>query len=558
MKLLSCLVLSGMFAAGLCCRSDAQREFADLVLLNGSGWTGDPTRPRAEAVAVLGTSIMKVGAGSEIEPLIGPGTRVVDMGGGLLLPGFIDAHTHFLDGGFALAAIRLRGAGSRREFIDRIAARAREVEKGAWILHGDWDHQSFDNPELPRREWIDEVTPDNPVAVSRLDQHMLFANSLALKRAGITRSTTSPAGGEIVRDPESGEPTGILKDEAMDLVLSKVPEPTPEEKRRAALAAIRHAREHGITSVHEMAYADSFEVYQELLREGRLGLRLYVYIPISEVDLYERLKLKTPFGNDRLKIGGLKGFVDGSLGSFTALFFDPYADNASTSGIRVGDMFPEGVMETRLRRADRAGLQVAVHAIGDRANRIILDLYEKIFEENGDRDRRWRVEHAQHLTREDIPRFGKLGVLASVQPYHATDDGRWAIKKIGPERLAGAYVFRSLIDSGARLVCGSDWTVAPLDPIGGIHAAVTRRTLDGKNPDGWIPEEKITLEEAIRGYTVNAAYAEFAEARKGSIEPGKLADLVLVDRNLFEIPPESIAEAGVRMTILDGEVVFER
>jgi predicted amidohydrolase YtcJ len=560
MRLLSRLISSGLSAAGIRrpAPSPSSRGLADLVLMNGVIWTVDPARPRAEAVAIGGANILRVGSNADIRALTGPETRVVDMRGRLLLPGFIDAHTHFLDGGFSLSALRLRDAGSRREFIDRVATRARGLKAGEWIRDGGWDHQSFERPELPRREWIDDVTPDHPVCLSRFDLHMVLVNSLALKRAGITLDTPDPAGGEIVRDPVSGDPTGILKDEAMKRVLSLMPDPTPEEKRQAALAAVRHAHEHGITSVHDMSNAQSFQVYRQLLHENRLGLRLYVYHPIAEVDSDLRFGLRKTVQSDRLKLAGLKGFVDGSLGSFTALFFDPYNDDPSKTGLLSAAMFPEGIMEKRLQQAERAGLQVAVHAIGDRANHIILDLYEKIFREHGERDRRWRIEHAQHLASMDLPRFKKLGVLASVQPGHAADDGRWAITKIGPERLAEAYPFRSLIDSGARLVFGSDWTVAPLDPIDGIHAAVTRRTLDGKNPGGWVPEEKISLEDAVRGYTINAAFAEFSETVKGSITPGKLADLVLLDRNLFEIPSDEINKTRVEKTVLDGEVVFER
>jgi predicted amidohydrolase YtcJ len=307
-----------------------------------------------------------------------------------------------------------------------------------------------------------------------------------------------------------------------------------------------------------MADASNFEVYQELLKNGALTARIFLYIPITEVDLFAQLKLLTPFGNDFLRIGGLKGFADGSLGSATALFFEPYADNPRTSGLLHSQMFPEGIMEERILKADRAGLQVAIHAIGDKANALILDIFEKAIAQNGARDRRWRIEHAQHLRPADIERFGKLGIIASVQPYHCIDDGRWAEGKIGAKRCATTYPFRSLLDKGAVLAFGSDWSVAPLDPISGIYAAVTRATLDGKNPGGWFPEQKITLEEAIRGYTSSAAFTEFSERHKGSIEIGKLADLVVLDKNFFEIPPEEIQNVRVQMTILGGKIIFQR
>ena len=305
-----------------------------------------------------------------------------------------------------------------------------------------------------------------------------------------------------------------------------------------------------------MAYLDNYEVYNELLKENKLTARLTVYIPISGVDNFpEKVSSGSP---DLLKIGGLKGFVDGSLGSFTALFFEPYSDNPQKKGIMVSDMYPEGIMEERIRKADEAGLQVAVHAIGDRANNIILDIFENVMKSGEKRERRWRVEHAQHLNVNDIERFGRLQVLASVQPYHAIDDGRWAEIKIGKIRAQTTYAFRSLMEAGTTLVCGSDWSVAPLDPISGIYAAVTRRTLDGKNPEGWIPSQKISLEEAIKGYTLNGAYSDFSEEDKGSIQTGKLADLVVLDQNLFKIPPDAIPDTKVWMTVFNGQILYKQ
>jgi predicted amidohydrolase YtcJ len=528
---------------------------ADLNLTNGKVWTGDPGRPWAEAVAVRGDKIFAVGTTAEVRRLA-PSENSVDLGGALVLPGFIDSHTHFLAGGFALKSIQLREARSREDFVARIAAKARELGKGAWVVNGDWDHQQFSPPELPCKDWIDAVTPDNPVCVNRLDGHMILANSRALEIAGITKDTPTPDGGEIIKDPVTGEPTGILKDTAMDLVYAMIPEPSFAEKLEAAETSLRHAAENGVTSVHEMADAASFEVYEELARRNRLSARVHVYIPIAEVGTLARLKLKSPFGSPYLKLAGLKGFMDGSLGSATAYFFEPYTDNPGTSGLLHGQMFPPGIMEERIMEADRAGLQLAIHAIGDRANSMLLDLYEKAVAANGPRDRRWRVEHAQHLRPADIARFGRLGLVAAVQPYHLIDDGRWAEAKIGPERARTTYAFNSLRRAGATLAFGSDWTVAPLSPILGIYAAVTRRTLDGKKPGGWIPEEKVSVEEAVRAYTINGAWVEFAELVKGTIEAGKLADMVVLDRDIFTIPPEEIGGVRVRMTVFDGKIVY--
>jgi len=529
-----------------------------MVLLNGNIWTVNPDQPWAEAVAVDGGKILEVGSTAEIKKFVGAETKVIDLKGDLVLPGFIDSHTHFLDGGFSLLSVDLREAKTQDEFIQRIRNKAKEIEEGEWILNGNWDHQQFTPPELPRKEWIDEASPHNPVCVNRHDGHMVLANSLALKIAGITKDTPSPKGGEILKDVATGEPTGILRDAAMDFVLEHVPEPSFQQKSKAAEIALQHAAEVGVTSVHDMDNMSNFEVYQELLRHNNLTVRLYVYIPITEVEIYARLKLKTPFGNDFLKIGGLKGFVDGSLGSSTALFFEPYTDDPKKYGLLYSQMFPEGIMEKRIMLAEKSGLQVAIHAIGDKANHIILDIFERVIAQQGERDRRWRIEHAQHLLPEDRERMGKLKVIASVQPYHAIDDGRWAEKKIGKERCQYSYAYKSLLENKVVLACGSDWYVAPLNPLTGIYAAISRQTTDGHNPQGWIPEEKISLEEAVKGYTLNGAYAEFSEKKKGSVEKGKFADFTILSQNIFEIPPEEILKTKVKMTIVGGKIIFKR
>ena len=530
---------------------------ADLVFRNGVMWTVNPNQPWADALAIKGNKILKIGSASEMERITGDATKVIDLEGAFVLPGFTDCHTHFLDGGFSLSNVQLREAATKDEFVGRIEDKVRGMGEGMWILNGNWDHQRFDPPELPRKEWIDPVTPDNPVCVNRHDGHMVLANSVALKLAGISKDTPAPEGGEIIKDPQTGEPTGILKDAAMDLVMSQIQEPSLEAKMTAAEAALKHANSFGVTSIHDMAYISNFEVYQELLNQNKLSARFNVYIPISAFHRMIEPENRAFSNADFLKIAGLKGFVDGSLGSSTALFFDPYTDDPEKRGLLVADMFPEGIMQERLLAADRAGLQVAIHAIGDEANHIVLDLFEEVLEKNGERDRRWRIEHAQHLIPGDFERFGKLRVIASVQPYHAIDDGRWAERKIGSERIRYTYAFQSLLKSGAVLACGSDWTVAPINPLTGIYAAVTRQTLDGNDPGGWFPEQKISMEEAIKGYTLNAAYTEFAEYLKGSLEEGKLADMVILDQNLFEISTERILDTRVIMTILDGKIIYK-
>jgi len=531
---------------------------ADKILINGKIWTVNPGQPWAEAVAVRGNKIVAVGTTPEIQKMAGRETKTIDLKNAFVLPGFIDSHVHFVNGGFSLMNVQLREAKSKEELVARIAAKAKSLSPGEWILNGDWDQTQFSPVELPRKEWIDAVTPDNPVCVSRLDGHMVLANSLALKLGSVTGKTPVPPGGEIVRDPTTGEPTGILKDAAMDLICSRIPEPSAAQKLRAAEAALRYAAEKGVTSVHDVSGEEGFDIYQDLLQNHKLTTRIYFYVPITSIDLVLGLKLKTSFGNDLLEFAGLKGFADGSLGSATAYFFEPYSDDPKASGLLHGQMFPQGVMEKRILAADQGGLQVAIHAIGDRANAVILDIFERTARQSGERDRRFRIEHAQHLRPSDLPRFGKLKVIASVQPYHLIDDGRWAETKIGRERARWTYPFRSFLANGATLACGSDWPVAPMDPVMGIYAAVTRRTLDEKNPDGWIPEQKISLAEAIRGFTINGAYAEFAEKKKGSIEPGKLADLVVLDKDLFALRPEEIRAANVLLTMVDGEIVFWR
>jgi len=531
---------------------------ADLVVVNARVRTMDPARPRAEAVAVYGNRIAAVGTSARIRRLIGARTRVVDAGGALLLPGFNDSHVHFLSGGFQLSSVDLRDAATPQEFAARIRRFAEKLPRGRWVTGGDWDHERWPGAPLPTKELIDSFTPDRPVFVNRLDGHMALANSHALRLAGITRDTPDPPGGLIVRDPATGEPTGVLKDAAMSFVWKVAPEPSFEEKLEAARSATAHAASLGVTSVQDMSAGNDVGVYQTLLERGELLTRVYAVSPLSDWERLGRVGVRRAFGGDMLRVGGLKGFADGSLGSTTALFFEPYLDAPNTSGLPGDEMFPEGAMRKRVEAADRAGLQLMIHAIGDSANDSILTIYEQVLKANGERDRRFRIEHAQHLRPQDVARFRRVGVVASMQPYHCIDDGRWAEKRIGAARAQGTYAFRSLLDAGAVLAFGSDWSVAPLDPIQGIYAAATRRTLDGKNPGGWVPEQKITVEEAARAYTVGSAYAEFAEGRKGTVTPGKLADLVLLTEDIFRIEPARIEKVRVRLTVMDGKVVYEK
>ena len=536
--------------------SDKPSLVADTIIINAVVHTMDPAQPVAEAVAIYGNRIVAAGSTNDIRKLAGPNTRTIDAKGRLLLPGFNDAHTHFLSGGFQLSSVDLRDANSPQEFAARIKAFAEKLPKGRWVTGGDWDHERWPDAKLPTKELIDSFTAETPVFVNRLDGHMALANSLALKLAGVTRETADPPGGVIVRN-KSGEPTGVLKDAAQNFVWKVVSPATFEEKLDAARAATNYAAKLGVTSVQDMSAGDDVGIYQTLLDRGELKTRIYAVSPLPSWERVARMGVRAHFGSEMLRVGGLKGFADGSLGSTTALFYEPYRDDPSTSGIAGDEMYPEGVMLERVSEADRAGLQVMIHAIGDRANDLILSIYEQVERENGKRDRRFRIEHAQHLRAQDIPRFARDGVIASMQPYHAIDDGRWAEKRIGKERIKTTYAFRSLLDSGATLAFGTDWTVAPLNPLLSIYAAVTRRTLDGKNPNGWVPEQKITVEEAVRAYTLGSAYAEFQENVKGSITAGKLADIVLLSRDIFKIDPNEIESVKVVMTMVDGRVVFE-
>lgn len=531
---------------------------ADIVIVNATVHTMDAAQPTAEAVAILGNRVAAVGTTAEIRQLAGKKTRVIDAGKRLVLPGFNDAHVHFLMGGFQLSNVELRDAKSPEEFAERIGRFAKRIPKGQWIVGGEWDHERWPGAPLPTRAMIDAVTPDNPVFVSRLDGHMALANSVALKMAGVTRETKEVDAGFIVHDAKTGEPTGLLKDAAMAYVEKIIADNTFEEKLGAAKAATDYAASLGVTSVQDMSTGADVGVYQTLLDRGELKTRIYGMTPLSRWERLGNAGIRAHFGNDMLRIGGLKAFSDGSLGSSTALFFEPYSDETGNRGLPGPDMFPEGVMLKRALAADKAGLQCITHAIGDRANEEVLNIYRQVAEADGARDRRFRIEHAQHLRLSDIPRFGREHVIPSMQPYHCIDDGRWAEGRIGPERCKGTYAFRSLLDSGAILAFGSDWTVAPLDPMTGVYAAVTRRTLDGKHPGGWMPEQKITVEETVRAYTVGSAYAEFAEKVKGTLTPGKLADVVMLDQDIFKIDPVEIIKARAVMTIMDGRVVYER
>jgi predicted amidohydrolase YtcJ len=544
----------------LCCAlfaSGQSKPAADLIIHNARVWTVDSSRPEGEAVAVLGDRIVAVGSNQDVDSWRGPNTRLVDAEGKRLLPGFNDAHVHFVDGGSQLDKVELNDATSAREFARRIGERAAKMPKGQWLLGGDWDETKWNPAELPTKDLIDSLTPNIPVAVNRYDGHMILANSLALKLAGISAQTPDPPGGVIVRDPQ-GNPTGALKDAAQDLLFKVVPPLTHAQRRHAVERALEHAASLGVTSVQNMApdFAD-IAIYAELLDEGKLTTRIYAAPLITQVDDLTKIGIRHAFGGPYLRIGAVKAFADGSLGSATAYFFEPFSDRPDNRGLLSDEMHPISLMRDRMMRPDGAGLQICAHAIGDAGISAILDIYAEIEKTHGDRDRRWRIEHAQHMAAKDFDRFSQLHVIASVQPYHAIDDGRWAEHRIGHDRASRTYAFRTLLDHGVRLALGTDWDVAPLNPMLTLYAATTRATLDGKNPNGWFPEQKLTIKEAIEAYTMGSSYAEFQEHEKGSITPGKLADMVLLSDDVLVIDPVRIRDVKVLKTWVGGKMTYD-
>lgn len=535
---------------------------ADLVVHNGKVWTGDPAKPEAQAVAVWRDRIIKVGTDAEVKALASANTKLIDLKGGRLVPGFYDSHLHFLSGGQSLSRVDLKGAKDEAEFGTRLVAFDKNTSRERWIVGGLWDHDRTFKGELPTAATIDKFVKDRPVFIRRYDGHMGLANSAALKRAGITAETKDPPGGVIFRLADGKTPSGILKDNAMSLVDRLIPEPDDEEILEAVRAAQKALAENGVTSAQDLdgngaeTRRKLFRVYQKLARDGKLTCRVDLRWPIAFYREVANTGAMADFGSDYVRIGGVKGFMDGSLGSSTAKMFGPYEIDAKNAGVYVTE--PD-TMRSYIRSADAAGLNVCVHAIGDQANAVLLDLFADVAKQNGAKDRRFRIEHVQHLRAEDYKRFKELSVIASMQPYHVIDDGRWAEGRIGAKRCASSYAYRSLLDAGAKLAFGSDWPVAPLDVMAGIDAAVNRRTLDGKHPNGWFPEQRITVAEAVEAYTMGSAFAAHQEKDRGSIAAGKLADFVLLSRDIFS-PAErdKIADTKVLLTVVGGKVVFAK
>jgi predicted amidohydrolase YtcJ len=562
---ISVVVVSFFLAVGrseIVFAGQPDKPAADLVLVGGKVWTGDKARPEASAVAVWRDRILLVGGDAEVRALAGPDTRVVDLHGRRVVPGFNDSHVHLLGGGTTLSQVALKDAADEAEFGRRLKEFDAKLPRGRWILGGNWDHDRTFAGKLPDAAMVDRYVRERPVFIRRYDGHMALANSKALQLAGVTAAAADPVGGVVVRQKDGKSPSGVLRDNAMSLLDKVIPPATEEEVAEAVRAALAEARSLGVTTLQDMDGGDArtrkylLRVLQRLVRAGELTARVDVRRPIDAAKELTDPGIQANFGGDWVTVGGVKGFMDGSLGSSTAKMFEPYLNEPGSTGIFVT---PRARMLEMIRQADLGGLSVAVHAIGDQANAELLDMYAEVAKQNGPRDRRFRIEHAQHLRPVDYGRFREIGVIASMQPYHVIDDGRWAEGRIGAKRCASSYAYRSLLDAGAHLAFGTDWPVAPLDPIAGLDAAVNRRTLGTTSGPGWFPDQKITAAEALEAYTQGSAYAAFQEKDRGTLQVGKLADLVVLSHDvLAPAERDHITGARVELTVVGGKVVFER
>jgi len=552
------MVLLIMVAAGC---STAQK--ADIIITGGKVFTADSLRPYAEAIAIKGNQIIAVGSDKQISRLVDAGiTKVINAAGRSVIPCFNDAHAHFgpVDPDF----IELRYVTDPSVITRKVQEQVARSQKGQLIYGGHWEHEMFTTHEWPSRELIDGVSPENPVILRRTDGHSALVNSLVLKNSGITSNTPDPFGGEIMRDPVTGEPTGILKESAMALIrtgateIEMTPAEESEKEWRGYITALNQAAEYGITSIQIPGSAD-FGMYDTIMAAGMLTCRIDIGGELTSdpaaLDKYEELRQKYPSSGGWIRFGYLKDFMDGTLGSATAMMFEPFNDEPDKTGL--AQMSYEE-LEKRVLAADSRGFQIGIHAIGPKANNWILNAYEKARETNGIRDSRHRSEHAQILIEEDIPRFAGLGVIASMQPTHCITDKRFAEKRIGTDRSRWAYAWKSLANSGAVLAFGTDYSVEPLNPMEGLYASVTRKDRKGEEGDGWFPMEKITMEKAVEYYTLGSAYSQFMEDRKGMLREGYLADITILSEDIFNIAEEMIMSVKADYTIADGKIVYER
>ena len=542
---------------------DATPHAADTILVNGKVYTVNARQPWAHAVAIRDGKVFSVGEDAEIERLRGAATKVIDAGGKLVLPSFVDCHIHFLEGSISLGQANLESAKNPADIQGILREYAEKHPGNGWILGGGWNYAMFGEENLPNKKYLDELFPNRPVFLYGYDGHTSWANSNALQLAGINKDTPNPANGAIVRDPKTGEATGALKESAGHLVGKLIPKPTRQEKLAALRAGIHWANENGLTRVHSAGgdFQD-FDLYDELLRRGELTLRMYIAYFLDPPELRPKdiaaiEDARKKYTGDWLSGGVVKMMIDGVVESHTAAMLEPYTDDPATKGKLFWD---PGKYKAAVAELDRRGLQIFTHAIGDYGVRTALDAYENAESVNNTQDRRPRIEHIETITAADIPRFGKLGVIASMQPLHAYPDEDtlrvWA-GNVGPDRASRAWVWNDISKTGGRLAFGSDWNVVTLNPWEGLQMAVTRQTTEGKPEGGWMPQECITLAQAVEAYTLGAAYAGRREKTEGSIEPGKLADLIVVSQNIFEVDPHRIAQTKVVKTIVGGKVVYQ-
>ncbi|MFI5058498.1 MAG: amidohydrolase [Candidatus Acidiferrales bacterium] len=529
-----------------------------IYYLHGRIYTNDAQQPWATAMGIVGGKIRCIGSIESILLECGggaEGAEIVQLKGKFVMPGFNDAHVHLSGAGADLLAVQLNGADSVAKVQKRVADAVALRKEGEWIKGSGWDHTLWPDKKFPSREQLDVVAPRNPVFLTHISGHVAVANSLALKLAGITRDTPNPAGGVIERDAD-GEPTGMLEEgSAMQLVEMKVPEITPEQRRAGIVLALADAARNGVTSVQDYSEWDDFNIYRQIKEEGKLTVRITEWLNFT-LPLHDLLNLRSEGGTTDpwLKTGALKAFTDGAMGTRTAALLAPFSDDPSTSGVLIHD--PVKLRAMAIER-DKAHFQLAFHAIGDRANRIALDVFEAVAQANGPRDRRDRIEHAQLVAPEDFPRFAALKVIASMQPSHETTDMRWTEDRVGPERAKGSYAWATMLKNGVRLAFGTDYDVEPISPMRGLYACVTRELPEGGPKGGWQPQEKISLEDCIRTYTSGSAYAEFEEGKKGELKPGEYADFIILSNDLTKVPPADYVKTRVLQTVVGGRTVYQ-
>ena len=526
------------------------KPIADTVYFNAQIWTGDSNNPSASIIAIKDNKILYVG--NDLNAI--NATQKIDLQNKMMVPGFIDNHTHFLLGGYSLTNLQLKNIHSKQAFIDAIKMYCLNNKNNNWVTGGDWNNENWGG-EMPNKSWIDSVSGNHPICITRYDGHLVLANSNALKIAQINNQTKSPLGGQLNKDVHNNL-TGIIKDEAMNLITKKIPLPLPNQLNEYLKNATEYALSNGVTQIVDMGYYNGWnelQTYLDAYKKNQLKLRIYSVIPLQNWAQLAQYVTQHGKGDDYLKWGGLKGFVDGSLGSSTAWFYQSYKDNTHTNGINITDTV---LLRNWITSADSAGLQIFMHAIGDKANDFVLETFNNAALKNKTTDRRGRIEHAQHLNNSLVEKFKQYKIIPSMQPYHLYDDGSFAFKRLDEQRLQGMYMFKSLLENNIPVCFGSDWTVAPMNPLLGIYAAVTRKTSDGHNENGWFASQKISVEQALKCYTSNNAFSIFAENKMGKLKEGMFADIVVLDKNILKINPTDIKNVQILRTIVNGKEVY--